>query len=187
MGYAGVSSHAGAPLKPVHWILAVLLVAVGGVLAYELAGGPAPRGAGDPGALREESARPDPPPPVDTEPRRADGGPALSSPPGQGPRPPSPAEIQGQVRRAETDMEMLSNALAQHYFTNRRLPASFADMTKVDPRIGEAYLESVPDDPWGRPYVLELLGGRQFRIVSFGPDGAEGTQDDVKWPKRDGG
>jgi general secretion pathway protein G len=45
------------------------------------------------------------------------------------------------------------------------------------------YLKSdIPLDPWGRPYVYEYPGrinANGYDIVSMGPDGQPGTQDDV--------
>jgi general secretion pathway protein G len=37
------------------------------------------------------------------------------------------------------------------------------------------YLDRVPVDPWGRPYVYVATGGR-FTLRSFGADGAEGGE-----------
>jgi general secretion pathway protein G len=37
----------------------------------------------------------------------------------------------------------------------------------------------IPVDPWGNPYQYELIGSEQFRIWSWGADGANGTVDDV--------
>jgi general secretion pathway protein G len=39
--------------------------------------------------------------------------------------------------------------------------------------------KEIPADPWGNPYQYELLGPEQVRIWSCGPDGANGTDDDV--------
>jgi general secretion pathway protein G len=45
------------------------------------------------------------------------------------------------------------------------------------------YLDSdVPLDPWGNPYQYMCPGARNpdsFDVWSFGPDGANGTQDDI--------
>lgn len=45
------------------------------------------------------------------------------------------------------------------------------------------YLKSeIPNDPWGRPYLYECPGRRNpnsYDLLSFGPDGREGTEDDV--------
>jgi general secretion pathway protein G len=41
---------------------------------------------------------------------------------------------------------------------------------------------SVPQDPWGHPYIYKSPGsdGRDYEVVSAGPDGQVGTQDDIQ-------
>ena len=42
------------------------------------------------------------------------------------------------------------------------------------------YLEKdIPLDPWGNPYQYELIGPSQYRFWSWGPDGMDGTDDDI--------
>jgi len=36
-----------------------------------------------------------------------------------------------------------------------------------------------PKDPWNSPYVYKKGEGTNFTIISFGPDGIEGTEDDI--------
>ncbi len=39
---------------------------------------------------------------------------------------------------------------------------------------------NVPNDPWGHPYIYRCPGQNgEYDIVSLGPDGTEGTEDDV--------
>ncbi|MHC4491228.1 MAG: type II secretion system protein GspG, partial [Planctomycetota bacterium] len=42
----------------------------------------------------------------------------------------------------------------------------------------ENWLESVPVDPWGNPYVLEI-STEGLRVRSFGADGRKDTADDI--------
>lgn len=53
------------------------------------------------------------------------------------------------------------------------------------PKWNGPYLRNqskVPADPWGNPYVYKQPGdeGRDYDIVSAGPDGQLGTADDIK-------
>ena len=42
------------------------------------------------------------------------------------------------------------------------------------------YLEKqLPPDPWGNPYLYANEGADQFRIWSVGPDGQDGSADDI--------
>jgi general secretion pathway protein G len=57
--------------------------------------------------------------------------------------------------------------------------------TNNDPRWHGPYLknaEKIPLDPWGHPYVYTVPGGngRDYDIVSAGPDGQPGTADDIQ-------
>ena len=42
-------------------------------------------------------------------------------------------------------------------------------------------LPSVPNDSWGNPFVYRFPGtnGKDYDIISFGPDGHEGGNDDI--------
>ena len=53
------------------------------------------------------------------------------------------------------------------------------------PKWNGPYLKgqsSVPMDPWGHPYAYKVPGdnGREYDILSAGPDGQVGTPDDLK-------
>tara|TARA_R100000027_G_scaffold67028_3_gene64322 strand:- start:42641 stop:43096 length:456 start_codon:yes stop_codon:yes gene_type:complete len=44
------------------------------------------------------------------------------------------------------------------------------------------YLDEIPDDPWGNPYQYQFPGTRSnkgYDVWSFGPDGTNGTEDDI--------
>ena len=44
------------------------------------------------------------------------------------------------------------------------------------------YLDNIPNDPWGRPYLYEYPGKHNvnsFDLYSMGLDGREGTEDDI--------
>lgn len=53
-------------------------------------------------------------------------------------------------------------------------PGDLADPSKYTP----LYKESIPADPWGRPYEYKL-NGADYELRSLGPDGQSGTDDDV--------
>jgi len=45
----------------------------------------------------------------------------------------------------------------------------------------------IPADPWGNPYqyqeITDSLNQPSFEVISNGPDGANGTADDIRLPK----
>jgi len=64
----------------------------------------------------------------------------------------------------------------QHYYleNNAAYPAS------LDALVPD-YIEDIPLDPWGKPYVYHFPGShnKDFDIESGGPDGAIGGEDDI--------
>ena len=62
----------------------------------------------------------------------------------------------------------------------KRTPNSLHDL-EAPLRAGEDDFVRVDDDPWGNRYVLGA-DKRKFTITSFGPDGQQGTADDIHYP-----
>lgn len=54
------------------------------------------------------------------------------------------------------------------------LPDTLEDLTTK-----KRLAESIKPDPWGTPYIYKKIGGREFEIISAGPDQIEGTEDDI--------
>jgi len=73
---------------------------------------------------------------------------------------------------------------AQRWATSRgRPPDTLAEMERpLHP--GEEPFVVVERDPWGGPFTLHREDDR-LRVRSRGPDGAEGTDDDIAWPPDD--
>ncbi len=63
----------------------------------------------------------------------------------------------------------------------KKMPNSLEDMESPLKEGDDDFLV-LQDDPWGNPYVL-VRDGRRFAVVSFGEDGEEGTEDDIRYPK----
>ena len=84
---------------------------------------------------------------------------------------------------AKTQMSMMTDSVKLYYLNNKKLPSTLDVLTEVDPKTGEALMENIPSDPWGNAYDYRTLSGRKFEIHSYGPDGIEGTEDDIVWPE----
>jgi general secretion pathway protein G len=90
------------------------------------------------------------------------------------------------VIAAHTDINGgIKSALGQYEVDNGFYPKSLQDLL-VQP--GNArnwhgpYLDSIPVDPWGNKYVYYYPGKHNptgYDLLSVGPDGREGTQDDI--------
>ena len=81
------------------------------------------------------------------------------------------------IQEARIEIGQLSNMCDAYYLSSspKKLPDSLEQLAE-----GPAPLtEKVPKDPWGADYVYKKEGPRKFEIYSAGPDGQEGTEDDV--------
>ena len=79
----------------------------------------------------------------------------------------------------------IKSALGQYEVDNGFYPKSLQDLL-VQP--GNArnwhgpYLDKIPVDPWGNPYIYYFPGKHvpgSYDLLSAGPDGKEGTDDDI--------
>lgn len=65
---------------------------------------------------------------------------------------------------------------------HKQMPSKLEDLQQpIVP--GAPEMPTIRDDPWGRKPVLHIEDGKA-RVVCFGPDGVEGTDDDIVYPKR---
>jgi general secretion pathway protein G len=87
------------------------------------------------------------------------------------------------VKTARIQIQGFSAALDLYYLDNGRYPTSTEGLGALAQRPDGAstwngpYLNgnSVPKDPWGRPYVYKFPGQQgAYDIVSLGPEGREG-------------
>jgi general secretion pathway protein G len=74
-----------------------------------------------------------------------------------------------QVARAQIDA--LEKALDHYRLDNRRYPTSEEGLAALQPYLKK----TLPNDPWGRPYVYRTPGQRgEFDLFSYGRDGKAG-------------
>jgi general secretion pathway protein G len=87
------------------------------------------------------------------------------------------------VKTARIQIQGFSAALDLYYLDNGRYPTAAEGLGALTQRPDGAaswngpYLNgnSVPKDPWGRPYVYKFPGQQSaYEIISLGPEGREG-------------
>jgi general secretion pathway protein G len=90
---------------------------------------------------------------------------------------------EAKVKAAKIQIESFSSTLDLFYLDVGRYPTNSEGLAALLQRPGGVqgwngpYLkgDSVPNDPWGRPYVYRLPGEHgAYDIVSYGADGQEG-------------
>lgn len=78
------------------------------------------------------------------------------------------------VSNARMAVETIANAVELYRYEYAECPPTLA-------AIDSKYLRGLKDDPWGKPYVYRCPGkAGGVDIISVGPDGEEGTDDDVR-------
>ncbi|MGI8979174.1 MAG: type II secretion system major pseudopilin GspG [Pirellulaceae bacterium] len=97
---------------------------------------------------------------------------------------------------ARTQIKMLDDAVDQYRLSVGKYPSGDQGLQslRVQPPDAAAnkwrgpYLEAdIPVDPWGNDYIYEEVqdqyGEPSFQITSLGPDGTNGTADDIRLVK----
>ena len=75
--------------------------------------------------------------------------------------------IEAQRTKAKQDLDVVRNAISLYVAQNKPLTG-----TSLEPLLGR-YLQELPCDPWGNPYVFD---GNVGFCASYGPDGLAGGQ-----------
>src|SRR5262249_15365032 len=84
------------------------------------------------------------------------------------------------LKKAQADVRVISDAVKTYILLNsaRELP-TMEQLTTKDEK-GNVTIETGSKDPWGQDY--EIKRGEKlsdFEVVSAGPDGQMGTEDDI--------
>lgn len=94
----------------------------------------------------------------------------------------------GRMRTARMQAFELGKAVQTYRVMYGRWPPASEGLTALTtPRGGAPLVDRLPLDPWGNAYTYVFPGIRNptsFDICSRGPDGEDGTDDDVgNWPE----
>jgi general secretion pathway protein G len=94
------------------------------------------------------------------------------------------------IKKAAIDIQALEGSVELYRLQTNTIPTTeqgldaLINIPTIDP-IPRSYPEGgiikrLPEDPWGNAYVLLYPGEvGQYDIYSFGPDGVEGSEDDI--------
>ncbi len=89
-----------------------------------------------------------------------------------------PASDEAKRNISKGDIASITMALKMYRLQNDKYPSKSEGLKALVPK----YLEKMPRDPWKREYKYRYPGTRSpsgFDIWSVGPDGQDGTEDDV--------
>ncbi|HEX7569843.1 MAG TPA: type II secretion system major pseudopilin GspG [Verrucomicrobiae bacterium] len=97
---------------------------------------------------------------------------------------------QARATAAHADLSSIKTALDAFEVDNGFYPKSIQDLVTAPSNARNwhgPYLDKIPQDPWGNNYVYYFPGKHNtgsYDLLSVGPDGKEGTDDDVgNWTK----
>jgi general secretion pathway protein G len=97
---------------------------------------------------------------------------------------------QARQAAAHADISSIKTALDAFEVDNGYYPKSLQDLLQQPSNARNwhgPYLDNVPQDPWGNPYVYTYPGRHNpngYDLMSVGPDGKAGTDDDIgNWTK----
>jgi len=93
--------------------------------------------------------------------------------------------------RVAADIAGIKTAIGNFEVDNGFFPKSLQDLLQQPSKAKNwkgPYLENPPVDPWGNPYIYYYPGkhnANAFDLLSVGPDGKEGTDDDIgNWQQK---
>lgn len=98
---------------------------------------------------------------------------------------------EAKISRAKADLRILSTQLDTYYMDTGEYPtteqglAALLEKPNPEPKNWKGpYLKgkSIGTDPWGNEYIYRYPGKTegQYDLLSAGPDGQEGTEDDIE-------
>ena len=88
------------------------------------------------------------------------------------------------IETARTSIKTIEGAVEMYVLKVGRFPQTLDDLTSEDVK-GGPYLKSIEKDPWGNDFQLRGDNKRDFEILSYGPDGSEGSEDDISSRKKE--
>jgi general secretion pathway protein G len=101
--------------------------------------------------------------------------------------------MEARIRSAQVQIAAFKTALDMFEVDNGYYPKGQAGLQALVIRPSDAqnwhgpYLDNIPKDPWQNDYIYDCPGkhNSSFDIMSMGPDGRAGTEDDiVSWQQQ---
>ena len=81
------------------------------------------------------------------------------------------------ITKAKVDVKQIADTAKVFKLNNNRLP-TIEELVTPDEK-GKTMIENLTKDPWDNDYVIREGERGSFEVISWGPDKAEGTEDDI--------
>ncbi len=86
---------------------------------------------------------------------------------------------EGRRRTTSLTMQQLAEGIEKYRVTNGVLPPG-QDIVALTDSLHPRFINVlVREDGWGQPIIYEVTSSSTFRLISRGPDGRQGTSDDI--------
>jgi hypothetical protein len=86
---------------------------------------------------------------------------------------------EGRRRTTSDSMQQLADGIEKYRAANGALPTA-RDITALSDTLHPRYMNVlVREDGWGHAIIYEVTGNATYRLLSLGPDGRQGTSDDI--------
>jgi general secretion pathway protein G len=90
------------------------------------------------------------------------------------------ASDEARIQTARSNCSSLAASVKLYYTSKGRLPDSLDALTSEEEKEKSWYIENLAMDPWDNAYELREGNGRNdWEVVSAGPNGQMGDDDDV--------
>jgi general secretion pathway protein G len=94
---------------------------------------------------------------------------------------------ESKITAAKSDISTLKGALQAYHLASDAYPTTEQGLNALVTQPSDvsnwkgAYIEKIPNDPWGNPYHYESPGptGQDYLITSYGSDGKVGGEGDA--------
>jgi len=93
------------------------------------------------------------------------------------------ASDDARIATAQDQRKTIADAVEWYYSKNGKLPESLEELVDPDAKGGNL-LKELQKDPWDHDFALRGESKRDFEVLSWGPDGSEGTDDDISSRKK---
>ena len=86
---------------------------------------------------------------------------------------------QARIAATRTSINAIKTAVETYEIRMGRYPNSIDDLTSGTDSMPALLEKGAINDSWGNPFDFKKTGKYDFKIVSAGPDGQMGTEDDI--------
>ena len=90
------------------------------------------------------------------------------------------ASDEARIQTAKTNCASFANAVRMYRAQKGKLPDNLEALRNEEDKSKPWYIEDLPKDPWDHDYELrEGDTPQDWEVISLGPDGSAGTEDDI--------